>query len=210
MALDGRGDVRGHRLAEEQTLRLASQGTPPPPQARSRCRWTRLIGFRSRITVMGQWIWTYATQTGSSSLITEYHSPPRRRTEDGLSTTSSDRRGPHSRTFVVHAGTLTLAAESAPQPATAPSPILTNNVRVFDRVSGAARQEIVLVGHRRPASHRPAGRSSQCSKPPAEWIVKSVAKESPAEEVGLRGATMVVKIAGQDVSLVGRSLFAKF
>jgi len=162
MALDGRGDVRGHRLAEEQTLRLASQGTPPPPQARSRCRWTRLIGFRSRITVMGQWIWTYATRTGSSSLITEYHSPPRRRTEDGLSTTSSDRRGPHSRTFVVHAGTLTLAAESAPQPATAPSPILINNVRIFDGVSGCW------------STRNRSGRAPKAGISPTSWPIFSM------------------------------------
>jgi NADH dehydrogenase len=31
-----------------------------------------LIGFRSRATVMRQWIWTYATRAGSSPLITEY------------------------------------------------------------------------------------------------------------------------------------------
>jgi serine protease Do len=35
------------------------------------------------------------------------------------------------------------------------------------------------------------------------WIVKSVAKGSPAEDVGLRGATMIVRIAGQDVPLGG-------
>ncbi|HEY3099557.1 MAG TPA: NAD(P)/FAD-dependent oxidoreductase [Methylomirabilota bacterium] len=40
-----------------------------------------LIGFRNRIAVMGQWIWAYATRTGSSPLITEYHSPPRQRTD---------------------------------------------------------------------------------------------------------------------------------
>ena len=40
-----------------------------------------LIGFRNRVAVMGQWIWAYATRTGSSPLITEYHSPPRPRTE---------------------------------------------------------------------------------------------------------------------------------
>jgi NADH dehydrogenase len=31
-----------------------------------------LIGFRNRVTVMGQWIWAYFTRTGSSPLITEY------------------------------------------------------------------------------------------------------------------------------------------
>jgi NADH dehydrogenase len=31
-----------------------------------------LIGFRSRATVMRQWIWAYVTRTGSSPLITEY------------------------------------------------------------------------------------------------------------------------------------------
>ena len=31
-----------------------------------------LIGFRSRTTVMRQWIWTYVTRAGSSPLITEY------------------------------------------------------------------------------------------------------------------------------------------
>ena len=31
-----------------------------------------LIGFRSRITVMRQWIWAYVTRTGASPLITEY------------------------------------------------------------------------------------------------------------------------------------------
>jgi NADH dehydrogenase len=40
-----------------------------------------LIGFRNRVTVMGQWIWAYATRTSGSPLITEYHSPPRQRTE---------------------------------------------------------------------------------------------------------------------------------
>ena len=161
--------------------------------------------------MMGQWIWTYATRTGSSSLITEYHSPPRRRTEDGLSTTSSDRRGPHSRTFVVHAGTLTLAAESAPQPATAPSPILINNVRIF------RRRERLLVDKKSfwsgtEGRHLTDQLADLLNVPNRQtgWIVKSLAKGSPAEEVGLRGATMVVKIAGQDVSLVGRSLFAKF
>jgi NDH2 C-terminal domain len=33
-----------------------------------------LIGFRSRVMVMGQWIWAYFTRTGSSPLITEYNS----------------------------------------------------------------------------------------------------------------------------------------
>jgi NADH:ubiquinone reductase (H+-translocating) len=40
-----------------------------------------LIGFRNRITVMGQWIWAYATRIGSSPLITEYHSPAPNRTD---------------------------------------------------------------------------------------------------------------------------------
>jgi NADH dehydrogenase len=40
-----------------------------------------LIGFRNRVTVMLEWIWAYATRTGSSPLITEYRSPPRKRTE---------------------------------------------------------------------------------------------------------------------------------
>ena len=31
------------------------------------------------------------------------------------------------------------------------------------------------------------------------WILKSVAKGSPADELGLRGATTIVRIAGQDV-----------
>jgi hypothetical protein len=31
-----------------------------------------LIGFRSRVTVMGQWVWTYLTRAGSSPLITAY------------------------------------------------------------------------------------------------------------------------------------------
>ena len=31
-----------------------------------------LIGFRSRVTVMGQWMWAYLTRTGSSPLITEH------------------------------------------------------------------------------------------------------------------------------------------
>jgi NADH dehydrogenase len=31
-----------------------------------------LIGFRNRVTVMGQWIWAYVTRTGGSPLITEY------------------------------------------------------------------------------------------------------------------------------------------
>jgi NADH dehydrogenase len=39
------------------------------------------IGFRNRVTVMLEWIWAYATRTGSSPLITEYRSPPRKRTE---------------------------------------------------------------------------------------------------------------------------------
>jgi NADH:quinone reductase (non-electrogenic) len=33
-----------------------------------------LIGFRNRVTVMGQWAWAYFTRTGSSPLITEYGS----------------------------------------------------------------------------------------------------------------------------------------
>jgi S1-C subfamily serine protease len=35
------------------------------------------------------------------------------------------------------------------------------------------------------------------------WIIKSVAKGSPADEVGLRGATMIVTIAGEQVPLGG-------
>jgi NADH:ubiquinone reductase (H+-translocating) len=31
-----------------------------------------LIGFRSRVTVMGQWIWAYLTRAGASPLITDY------------------------------------------------------------------------------------------------------------------------------------------
>jgi NADH dehydrogenase len=31
-----------------------------------------LIGFRHRVTVMGQWVWAYLTRTGGSPLITEY------------------------------------------------------------------------------------------------------------------------------------------
>jgi NADH:ubiquinone reductase (H+-translocating) len=34
-----------------------------------------LIGFRSRVTVMGQWIWAYLTRAGASPLITEYQRP---------------------------------------------------------------------------------------------------------------------------------------
>ena len=37
-----------------------------------------LIGFRSRVTVMTQWVWAYLTRRGSSPLITEY-----RRAESG-------------------------------------------------------------------------------------------------------------------------------
>ena len=33
-----------------------------------------LIGFRSRVAVMSQWIWAYFTRRGSSPLITEYGS----------------------------------------------------------------------------------------------------------------------------------------
>jgi NADH dehydrogenase len=33
-----------------------------------------LIGFRNRVTVMGQWVWAYVTRSGSSPLITEYRS----------------------------------------------------------------------------------------------------------------------------------------
>jgi NADH dehydrogenase len=40
-----------------------------------------LIGYRSRITVMGQWILAYVTRTGSSPLILEYQWPRRRRTD---------------------------------------------------------------------------------------------------------------------------------
>jgi NADH dehydrogenase len=36
-----------------------------------------LIGFRSRVTVMKQWIWAYVTHAGSSPLITEHSMPPR-------------------------------------------------------------------------------------------------------------------------------------
>ncbi|HEY5868841.1 MAG TPA: NAD(P)/FAD-dependent oxidoreductase [Candidatus Tectomicrobia bacterium] len=32
-----------------------------------------LIGFRSRVTVMGQWVWAYLTRAGGSPLITTYH-----------------------------------------------------------------------------------------------------------------------------------------
>jgi NADH:ubiquinone reductase (H+-translocating) len=32
-----------------------------------------LIGFRNRVAVMSQWIWSYFTRTGSSPLIAEYH-----------------------------------------------------------------------------------------------------------------------------------------
>src|SRR5438874_360916 len=32
-----------------------------------------LIGFRSRVMVMGQWTWAYFTRTGSSPHITEYN-----------------------------------------------------------------------------------------------------------------------------------------
>lgn len=35
-----------------------------------------LIGFRSRVTVMAQWIWAYVTRAGSSPLITEYEQNP--------------------------------------------------------------------------------------------------------------------------------------
>ena len=38
-----------------------------------------LIGFRNRIAVMSEWMWAYATRTGSSPLITEYHSVARKR-----------------------------------------------------------------------------------------------------------------------------------
>lgn len=41
-----------------------------------------LIGFRSRVTVMTQWVWAYLTRRGSSPLITEY-----RRTESGAKQT---------------------------------------------------------------------------------------------------------------------------
>lgn len=40
-----------------------------------------LIGFRNRVIVMTQWIWAYVTRSGSSPLITEYRSPPRKRTD---------------------------------------------------------------------------------------------------------------------------------
>jgi serine protease Do len=40
------------------------------------------------------------------------------------------------------------------------------------------------------------------------WIVKSVAKGSPADDVGLRGATMIATIAGQDVPLGGDIVLA--
>jgi NADH dehydrogenase len=32
-----------------------------------------LIGFRSRVMVMGQWVWAYLTRAGGSPLITTYH-----------------------------------------------------------------------------------------------------------------------------------------
>jgi NADH dehydrogenase len=38
-----------------------------------------LIGFRSRATVMRQWIWAYVTRAGASPLITEYQ-----RAESGM------------------------------------------------------------------------------------------------------------------------------
>jgi NADH:ubiquinone reductase (H+-translocating) len=55
-----------------------------------------LIGFRSRVMVMGQWIWAYFTRTGSSPLITEYN--PKRIEEDAgarLTLSRSDRDTPH-------------------------------------------------------------------------------------------------------------------
>jgi NADH dehydrogenase len=39
-----------------------------------------LIGFRNRVTVMGQWIWAYFTRAGSSPLITEYQTRDSRTT----------------------------------------------------------------------------------------------------------------------------------
>jgi serine protease Do len=40
------------------------------------------------------------------------------------------------------------------------------------------------------------------------WIIKSVAKGSPADEIGLRGARMLVTIAGQEVPLGGDIVLA--
>ena len=45
-----------------------------------------LIGFRSRVTVMGQWVWAYLTRTGSSPLITAYQ-----QTQSYVNGTSSPR-----------------------------------------------------------------------------------------------------------------------
>ncbi len=40
-----------------------------------------LIGFRSRVTVMAQWVWAYLTRGGSSPLITEYQQTGSMKTE---------------------------------------------------------------------------------------------------------------------------------
>jgi NADH:ubiquinone reductase (H+-translocating) len=45
-----------------------------------------LIGFRSRVTVMRQWVWAYATRAGSSPLITEHQGTETRKTDHYVST----------------------------------------------------------------------------------------------------------------------------
>lgn len=48
-----------------------------------------LIGFRNRVTVVGQWVWAYVTRTGSSPLITDSQ-----QTDSGArGTIASSRRG---------------------------------------------------------------------------------------------------------------------
>ena len=52
-----------------------------------------LIGFRSRVAVMRQWLWAYVTRAGSSPLITEYHQTPAPATPTEHAPTTAGRKG---------------------------------------------------------------------------------------------------------------------
>ena len=47
--------------------------------------------------------------------------------------------------------------------------------------------------------------TSSTARPRQGFIVKTVAKDSPGDQIGLRGSTMIASIAGQEVPL-GRGL----
>ena len=53
-----------------------------------------LIGFRSRVGVMRQWLWAYVTRAGSSPLITEYHQTPAPAPQMAHAPTTAGSQGP--------------------------------------------------------------------------------------------------------------------